>query len=445
MAAVSEIQARCVIWFGQPLPAERAALTAAGWQVRSVQPGQVNTIGLRGRDQLVGLIDFRQIPSSALATLREWLDQHRHLSLLAALPGGITAIPQIWHPLLDACDARFALPFELPALLGQLQQQQDGSQAQASVPAQRLIGTSPALLATHAALCKFAPVDLPVLITGETGTGKELAAHALHAMSARAQHPFVAVNCGAIPAYLVQSELFGHERGAFTGASQRRLGLFESAQKGTVFLDEVGDLPLDAQTSLLRVLQEGTIERVGSNQPVSVEVRVLAATHVDLEQAVAQGRFRRDLFYRLNVLRLPMPALRERSGDILLLADHFLHQFRGRHAGRARGFSTRARQALQRFDWPGNVRELLNRVQRAAIVADAELIEPADLDLVPAPPAAARALLHDARQQVERELLLRALHEHEYNVSACARHMQVSRVTVYRLCRKHQVELPAMR
>jgi len=445
MAVVSDIQARCAIWFGQPLAAERAALAAAGWQVRSVDPLQPQAVGLRGRDHVVGVIDLRQIPALALTAVTEWTQRHDHLPLLAVLPSGVSSPPPSWQPLLDACQGHFSLPLEQQALLEQLADHPQRTRTDAESPAQRLIGDSPALLATRASLFKFAPVDLPVLVTGETGTGKELAAHALHAMSARADHRFMAVNCGAIPANLVQSELFGHERGAFTGAAQRRLGLFESASGGTVFLDEVGDLPLDAQTSLLRVLQEGTIERVGSSQPLRVDVRVLAATHVDLEQAVAQGRFRRDLFYRLNVLRLAMPALRERSGDVLVLAEHFLRQFRARHPGRARGFSSCARQAMQRFDWPGNVRELLNRVQRAAIVADGELIEPSDLDLVATLPAAARALLQNAREQVERDLLVQALRENEFNVSACARHMQVSRVTVYRLCRKHQVELPAIR
>jgi len=445
MAVVSDIRARCAIWFGQPLAAERAALAAAGWQVRSVDPLQPQSVGLRGRDQVVGVIDLRQIPALALAAVSEWTQRHDHLPLLAVLPSGPGCPPPSWQPILDACQGHFSLPLEQQALLEQLAHHPEHTGSDAGGPAQRLIGDSPALLATRASLFKFAPVDLPVLVTGETGTGKELAAHALHAMSARADHRFMAVNCGAIPANLVQSELFGHERGAFTGAAQRRLGLFESASGGTVFLDEVGDLPLDAQTSLLRVLQEGTIERVGSSQPLRVDVRVLAATHVDLEQAVAQGRFRRDLFYRLNVLRLAMPALRERSGDVLVLAEHFLRQFRARHPGRARGFSNGARQAMQRFDWPGNVRELLNRVQRAAIVADGELIEPSDLDLVATLPAAARALLQNARQQAERDLLVQALRENEFNVSACARHMQVSRVTVYRLCRKHQVALPALR
>ncbi len=450
MAASLEVPSRCVIWFGQPQASERGALAAAGWQLRCVAPGPTMAVGLRGRDHLVAVIDLRHLDLEALRVLLPWMEQHHHLPWLAVLPAGVDSPPPAWTDVLLACQNQFTLPLELATLVSTLQRQADEDISDPArvcdgggLPA--LIGDSPRVLAVRAALHKFAPVDLPVLVTGETGTGKELAAQALHALSGRAGKPFLAVNCGAIPANLVQSELFGHERGAFTGAAQRRIGLFESAHGGTVFLDEVGDLPGDAQTSLLRVLQEGTLERVGSNQPLRVDVRVLAATHVELEQAVAQGRFRRDLYYRLNVLRLPMPPLRERGTDVLLLADHFLRGFRQRHPGRARGFDAGARQAMRGFGWPGNVRELLNRVQRAAIVAEGELITAADLELADDALPEPRALLHDARGQVERDLLLQALRQHGYNVSACARHMQVSRVTVYRLCRKHRVELPPER
>ena len=450
MAASLQVPSRCVIWFGQPLAGERDALAAAGWQLRCVSPSPAMAVGLRGRDHLVAVLDLRHLDADALQPMLPWVEQHRHLPWLAVLPAGLDAPPPSWAPLLRACHDQFTLPRELPDLLTAMQREcGEDDPPTAAIRAggglPDLIGDSPALLTVRAALHKFAPVELPVLVTGETGTGKELAAQALHALSGRAGRPFLAVNCGAIPANLVQSELFGHERGAFTGAAQRRVGLFETADGGTVFLDEVGDLPADAQTSLLRVLQEGTLERVGSNQPLRVDVRVLAATHVDLEQAVAQGRFRRDLYYRLNVLRLPMPALRDRGNDVLLLAEHFLRSFRSRHPGRARGFDPGARLAMRHFDWPGNVRELLNRVQRAAIVSEHELIAASDLDLADAEHPAPRAMLQDARGQVERDVLLRTLKMHGYNVSACARHMQVSRVTVYRLCRKHQLELPPER
>ncbi len=445
MAAVPVFPARCVIWFGQPQASERVALAAAGWQVRSVATDDCVAIGMRGSDQVVGLLDLRSIVPANLARLQALLVEHRHMKLLAILPAGGDAIPAALQPLLAACVETWTAPVALGCIVQRLQQLAGDPQTPVAHGPQHLIGDSAVLQVARGAIRKFAPVELPVLITGETGTGKELAAQALHALSPRHARPFLAVNCGAIPAALVQSELFGHERGAFTGAASRRLGLFETANGGTVFLDEIGDLPLDVQTNLLRVLQEGTVERVGSNRPLAVDVRVLAATHVDLEQAVERGQFRRDLFYRLNVLRLPMPALRDRGSDIMLLAHHFLASFRDRHVTRARGFSSDATLAMERFNWPGNVRELLNRVQRAAIVADGELIGAADLELVPAQRAMPQKVLHDARQVAERETLLRALRQNDFNIAACARHMQVSRVTVYRLCRKHQLALPELR
>lgn len=445
MAAVPEFPARCVIWFGHPHAAERAALAAEGWQVRGVASDQCVAIGMRSNDLVVGLLDLRVDLPGNLDHLQGLLEQHRHMRLLAILPAGpLPAHPPL-QALLACCAETYTTPLDVAGLVQRLQQLADGDAAGNAAGVQALVGDSAVLQVARAALRKFAPVDLPVLITGETGTGKELAAQALHALSPRHGRPFLAVNCGAIPAALVQSELFGHERGAFTGAATRRLGLFETASGGTVFLDEIGDLPLDAQTNLLRVLQEGTIERVGSNHPLSVDVRVVAATHVDLEQAVERGQFRRDLFYRLNVLRLPMPPLRERGSDILLLAEHFLASFRRRHVTRARGFSTEAARALQRFNWPGNVRELLNRVQRAAIVSEAELIGVADLELLPPQVEMPQRLLHDARQAAERDALLQALRDNAFNITACARTMQVSRVTVYRLCRKHQLALPELR
>ena len=451
MAAVPEAStSRCVLWFGEPLANERSALAAAGWYVRRIHPDPAMAIGLRGRDRLVAVLDLRHLDTSALQLLAPWIEQHVHLPWIAVLPPGAGPTPAAWLPLLQRCISRFTLPFGLQDLVAAMRQQFDADDPSASEVCagqgpRTLIGESPALHAVRSVLHKFAPVELPVLVTGETGTGKELAAHALHALSGRAGKPFIAVNCGAIPASLVQSELFGHERGSFTGADKRQIGVFEAAHGGTVFLDEVGDLPAEAQPSLLRVLQEGTFERVGSSQPLRVDVRVLAATHVELEHAVAQGRFRSDLYYRLNVLRLLMPPLRERGADVQLLAEHFLRCFRLRHSVRARGFAPAALQAMRRFGWPGNVRELLNRVQRAAIMAEGELISERDLELGGAEHAPPGAMLQDARGQAERDVLLQTLRQTGYNVSECARQMKISRVTVYRLCRKHRLELPAQR
>ena len=449
MAAVPEAStSRCVLWFGEPLANERSALAAAGWYVRSIRPDPAMAIGLRGRDRLLAVLDLRHLDAVALQLLVPWIEQHQHLPWLAVLPPGGGPASAAWLPLLQRCRSRFTLPFGLLVCAMRQQFDADDPPVDATCSGQgphALIGESAALHAVRTVLHKFAPVELPVLVTGETGTGKELAAHALHALSGRAGRPFIAVNCGAIPANLVQSELFGHERGSFTGADKRQIGVFESAHGGTVFLDEVGDLPSEAQTSLLRVLQEGTFERVGSSQPLRADVRVLAATHVELEHAVAQGRFRSDLYYRLNVLRLLMPPLRERGADVQLLAEHFLRCFRQRHSVRARGFAPAALQAMRRFEWPGNVRELLNRVQRAAIMAEGELISERDLELGASVAVLPGAMLHDARGQAERDVLLQTLRQTGYNVSECARQMQISRVTVYRLCRKHRLELPAQR
>ncbi|MEN5210153.1 sigma-54 dependent transcriptional regulator [Stenotrophomonas terrae] len=443
MAATQMSSTRCVIWFGNPGAREKVMLAADGWQVRTVLPQQPADIGMRGGDTVVGLIDFRTSSDSELERIGKLTAEHQHMPLFAITPAndGSHATPQ--HPLLAACRQQFPHPPDLKELLRGLQGlSNEVPRAASDDVLDTLLGESEVMLVMRATLRKYAPVDLPVLITGETGTGKEVAAHALHRLSARGGKPFQAINCGAIPSTLIQSELFGHERGAFTGASSRRLGLFETAHNGSVFLDEIGDLPLDAQTSLLRVLQEGTIERIGSNQPVAVDVRILAATHVDLERAVEEGRFRRDLYYRLNVLRLAMPPLRKRDGDIELLSRQFLRNFRLRHPTRARGYTHEARQAMDRFPWPGNVRELLNRVQRAAITAEGELISSTDLELN-SPPDGAQ--LNKARSRAERETLLSCLQQSQYNISACARLMKVSRVTIYRMCRKHQLELEALR
>ena len=238
-----------------------------------------------------------------------------------------------------------------------------------------IVGESRALRAVLRQASRVAPVETTVLITGETGTGKELIARAIHQASGRRARPFVAINCGAIAQGLVESELFGHERGAFTGALQRRIGRFEMAEGGTLFLDEVGELPLETQVKLLRVLQEREFERVGSTRPQAVDVRVIAATHRDLEADVAEGRFRADLYYRLNVFPLRMPSLRERAGDIPLLARHFLQQLQRKLAKPLKGIAEESLERMQGYRWPGNIRELHNVLERAAVVADGLIVE----------------------------------------------------------------------
>ena len=249
-----------------------------------------------------------------------------------------------------------------------------------SVRASVLIAADPATRQVIELVERVASSDATVLVVGETGTGKEIIARHVHALSSRAGGPFAGVNCGAFPETLVESELFGHEAGAFTGSQGARAGWFETAHKGTLFLDEIGDLPLAAQVKMLRVLQEREVVRVGGRKPIKVDVRLVAATNVDLEAAVAAGRFRADLFYRIKVITVRIPPLRERRGDILPLADHFLELY-AKRLGVKREFSDDAEHALLAYPWPGNIRELENVVHRAALVARHKQIELTDLAL----------------------------------------------------------------
>lgn len=237
---------------------------------------------------------------------------------------------------------------------------------------EEIVGSSEPLRKVLSQVSKVALSDSTVLILGQTGTGKELIARAIHKRSKRAGQTFVGVNCGAIPASLIASELFGHEKGAFTGATHRRLGRFEAANGGTIFLDEVGDLPPDIQIALLRVLQEREIERVGSDTPIPVDVRVLAATHRDLDKLVSEGKFRQDLLYRLNVVPISIPSLRERAADIPLLVEYFIGRF-GKKAGKKfRTIDKNSLKLLQEYAWPGNVRELQNVIERAVTLSDSD-------------------------------------------------------------------------
>jgi DNA-binding NtrC family response regulator len=302
-----------------------------------------------------------------------------------------------------------------------------------------LIGHSAAIQHLRRQIAKMAHTNAPVLIWGESGSGKELTAQAIHQQSPRASGPFIAVNCGAIPASLIQSELFGYERGAFTGASKDKQGLIEAASGGTLFLDEIGDLPLELQANMLRFLQEGSINRVGSAQSINVDVRVIAASHMRIEEAVKSGRFREDLLYRLNVLPLTVPALRERKDDLKLLVDHFFKMFAHDKPPRLTGFSNRALQAIQTYDWPGNVRELINRIRRALVMSEGRLITAQDLDL-PEPLGLRNGeALEDARIRAERDAIQICLQDCGNNITHAARDLGVSRMTLYRLMEKHRL------
>ncbi|MPQ68173.1 MULTISPECIES: sigma-54 dependent transcriptional regulator [Pseudomonas] len=307
-------------------------------------------------------------------------------------------------------------------------------------PEHELLGDSRPIRELRKLLGKLAPTESPVLIRGESGTGKELVARTLHRQSQRHAKPFVAINCGAIPEHLIQSELFGHEKGAFTGAHQRKVGRIEAANGGTLFLDEIGDLPLELQANLLRFLQEKHIERVGGSQPIAVDVRVLAATHVDLEAAIGSGRFREDLYYRLNVLQVMTAPLRERHGDVAMLANHFSHFYSQETGRRPRSFSEEALVALGNHAWPGNVRELANRVRRGLVLAEGRQIEARDLGLNSLPcDSAPMGTLEDYVHRAEHQALCDVLNRHSDNMSVAARVLGVSRPTFYRLLHKHQI------
>ncbi|MGE8420518.1 sigma 54-interacting transcriptional regulator [Pseudomonas sp.] len=303
-----------------------------------------------------------------------------------------------------------------------------------------LLGDSRPIRELRKLLSKLAPTESPVLIRGESGTGKELVARTLHRQSQRHDKPFVPINCGAIPEHLIQSELFGHEKGAFTGAHQRKIGRIEAANSGTLFLDEIGDLPLELQANLLRFLQEKHIERVGGSQPIAVDVRVLAATHVDLEGAIARGRFREDLYYRLNVLQVVTAPLRDRHGDLSMLANHFAHFYSLETGRRPRSFSEDALVAMGKHDWPGNVRELANRVRRGLVLAEGRQIEAQDLGLLSQHAfISTMGTLEDYKHRAERQALCDVLNRHSDNLSIAAKVLGVSRPTFYRLLHKHQI------
>ncbi|MBI1845930.1 MAG: sigma-54-dependent Fis family transcriptional regulator [Candidatus Rokubacteria bacterium] len=299
-----------------------------------------------------------------------------------------------------------------------------------------MVGRHPEMVRIYQLVIRIAETSATVLITGESGTGKELVARAIHRRSPRREQPFVAVNVAAIPETLLESELFGHERGAFTGAHVRKLGKFELAQGGTVFLDEIGALRLDLQTKLLRVLQEREVERIGGSRPMPVDVRVLAATNVGLRQAVRDRAFREDLYYRLNVVPVHVPPLRERRDDIPYLVEHFVRKISRECSRDVRGVSAGALDVLTRYDWPGNVRELENIIHRCVVLAHDPVIHLQDVPLdVALPETGARPAgdtlpLREACDQFERQYVLRVLERLGWNVSRAGRHLGIHRNTV---------------
>jgi len=308
----------------------------------------------------------------------------------------------------------------------------------------KLVGESEAVRKVFGLIQRVAPTDATVLILGENGTGKELVAHAIHQASHRREGPFVPIHCGAIPETLLESELFGHEKGAFTDAYRSREGKFELADGGTIFLDEIGELPVHLQVKLLRFLQDHIIERVGGRDSLRLDVRVVAATNRDLQAAIAAGRFREDLFYRLSVLTIQVPPLRERGDDLRMLAEYFLDFYARHYKRKIRGFTQSGLRAIQAHAWPGNVRELENRVQRGVIMARDAYLRPEDLELG-IPQGDSPRTLQEARDAAETTLLTEALTRNAGNITRAARDIDVSRPTLHDLLKKHGIEADRFR
>jgi len=304
-----------------------------------------------------------------------------------------------------------------------------------------IITASPEMQKVARTVERVASTNVSVMLLGASGTGKELLARAVHERSDRAAATFVAINCAAIPENLLEAELFGYERGAFTGAVRSNVGKIELAEGGTLFLDEVGDIPLALQVKLLRFLQERVIERIGGRQPIAVDTRIVCATHQDLEAMIAQGRFREDLYYRLAEIVVKIPALAERAGDAVLLARHFVNRFAREMNPKVQGLSPDAVAAIDCYGWPGNVRELENRIKRAVIMADGKLVSAADLDLHGTAPDGEELMinLRAAREIADRKAIRQALTRTENNISGAAKLLGISRPTLYDLLKQYQL------
>lgn len=310
-----------------------------------------------------------------------------------------------------------------------------------------MVGDSPEIRDIKEAIKRAAKTNARVFITGENGTGKELVAKAIYQLSNRSDKPFVKVNCAAIPGELIESELFGHEKGAFTGALGRRIGKFELADTGTLFLDEICDMSLAAQAKVLRVLQEHQLERVGGNETVNVDVRVIAATNVDVMKAIEEGKFREDLYYRLNVIPVHVPRLAERSSDLELLIGYFLEKFAGEHGTGEKKFNEEAMDFLRKYPWPGNVRELKNIIERVVIMVPAEVIDLDNLkknirpDMRSENFSSAKLSLKDAKEKFEKEFIIKALKKNEKNVSHTARDLEIERTNLHRKINQYKIDL----
>ncbi|WP_096664529.1 sigma 54-interacting transcriptional regulator [Polaromonas sp. AET17H-212] len=419
-------------------------LTAAGYRVSAVSSAEAALSQLEiERPQLV-LSDVRLPGKDGLALFDEIRSQHPSLPVILLTAHG--TIPDAVEATERGVFTYLTKPFDGKGLLDKIAQALSLSAPVPSVPPGQspawqsgFISRSSRMAETLAEARMVAQSDASVMLRGESGTGKELLAQAIHQASPRAARPFIAVNCGAIPEALLESELFGHVKGAFTDASANHKGLFQAAEGGTLLLDEIGDMPLALQVKLLRVLQERTVRPLGSSQSIPVDVRILSATHRDLEAAMAEGQFRTDLYYRLNVVTLTLPPLSERREDIALLANHFLVKLAGKYGKRLSGFAPEAIKALNTAAWPGNVRQLYNVVEQVCALASTPLIPLTLIQRALRSPSVQVLTLAEARQRFEHEYLVGLLKLTDGNVADAARLADRNRTEFYRLLQKHSL------
>ncbi len=398
----------------------------------------------------LGLPPHEDNPSEGFATLEQILELDPNIKIVVVTgqderENAIKAIG------LGAYDF-YSKPFE-PEIIGLivnrafrlLELEDDNQRLQATTinpePFAGVIGCSPQMQTLCKAVEKVAPSDATVLLLGESGTGKELCAKGLHTLGSNSAGHFVAINCAAIPETLLESELFGYEKGAFTGANKQTIGKIEYADGGTLFLDEMGDLPFALQAKLLRFLQERVVERVGGHAPIPVNVRVVCATHQNLRERIENGEFREDLFYRISEIPLEIPPLRNREGDVIILARFFFDKFNQDHNRKLRGFTKDALSAMESYSWPGNVRELQNRIKRAVIMTDGKQISASDLELDRTASETMNFDLRDIREKVERQAILRALSHANGKVAPAAELLGVSRPTLYDLIKKLHISV----
>ncbi|MFJ3048377.1 sigma 54-interacting transcriptional regulator [Herbaspirillum chlorophenolicum] len=417
-------------------------LKASGHRVVAVESAEAALAQLAISLPALVITDVRLPGMDGLALFDEIRSRHPTLPVILLTAHG--TIPDAVEATTRGAFAYLTKPFDGTLLLDKVAQGLSLSSPALEMEDQawrsELISRSQRVSELLAEARLVAASDASILIRGDSGTGKELLARAIHRASQRAEKPFVAVNCGAIPEQLLESELFGHVKGAFTGAMDSREGLFQAADGGTLFLDEIGDMPMPLQVKLLRVLQEKTLRQVGANQPSTVDVRIISATHRDLEAAMAQGLFREDLYYRLNVVALHLPSLEERREDIALLANHFLKTTAAKYAKRLTGFAPDALELLSLAHWPGNVRQLYNVVEQVCALSTAPLIPASLVQRALRTPTLDLLRYAEAKQKFERDYLIRLLKLTDGNVSDAARLADRNRTEFYRLLQKNGLD-----